>query len=75
MDDDLDLDEPAADVVQRLADDAVDTDLPDDLPNGDLSDLHVDDPDTGAGDDDGADLTSGRRLTDDEVDAMEIAEA
>ena len=51
MDDDLDLDEPAADVVQRLADETNDTDLPEDLPNGDLSDLHADEPDTGAGDD------------------------
>ena len=71
MDDDLDLDELAADVVQRLADDAVDTDLPDNLPNGDLSDLHADEADSGAGDDDGADLTMGKRLTDEEVDAMD----
>ena len=42
MDDDLDLDEPAGDVVLRLADDAADDGLPDDLPNGDLSGLHGD---------------------------------
>ncbi len=75
MDDDLDLDEPAGDVVLRLADDVADDGLPDDLPNGDLSGLHGDEVDAAGGDDDGAELTTGRRLTDEEVDAMEIAEA
>jgi hypothetical protein len=82
MDDDLDVDEPAADVVQRLADDPVLDELPDDVANGDLSDLQGGDEDTGAADDaDDADdgeprrTAGGHRLTDAEVDAMEIAEA
>jgi hypothetical protein len=78
MDDDLDLDEPAADVVQRLADDPILDDLPDDVPNGDLSDLQRGDEDTGAADDgdDGEPRRApgGHRLTDAEVDAMDIAE-
>lgn len=75
MDDDLDLDEPATDVVQRLADDAIDDGLPEDLPNGDLSGVHAGEVDVRAGDDDDDDLIAGRRLTDEEVGAMEIAEA